>query len=428
MMSRFSIYGICLFLLPFAILTTASGQIVPGPFGVPVGVDDEGGNSTIPIIVYEDSRVEILIPDITGMGWTQWHIDQYRTEGKYWVNLYSFFKDKGHCLKKDTTPVKLNCDAYAPYEKQIIVVNIRLHTVEFLDVAVYFGKGIQWLEREPSESFAIDAINPALSKAINRISSIVENQLKSYTGLGASEIGKEQSKIIARMVTNSTHLNSTNSSTKSNSTGESNSTRNGEVYGVDARNAAQQGDVYAQLDLGNAYRIGQDVPQDYTQAVLWYRKAAEQGNANAQINLGTAYALGQGVPQDYNQAALWYHKAAVQGNANAQYRLGASYDLGYGVPQNIVEASFWYQKAAEQGNAEAQANLGAIYDYGQGVKQDYAEAYFWLDIVAFDKLETIKEKDTYNLLKADAASHLTSAVILQVQERARKWIENHRIK
>ena len=47
------------------------------------------------------------------------------------------------------------------------------------------------------------------------------------------------------------------------------------------------------------YYSGLGVPQDYTQAVAWYRKAAEQGYAGAQFNLGAMYAKGGGVPQDY---------------------------------------------------------------------------------------------------------------------------------
>jgi len=42
-------------------------------------------------------------------------------------------------------------------------------------------------------------------------------------------------------------------------------------------------------------------------------KKAEQGNAFAQYNLGWMYANGQGVTQDYKQAVGWYTKAAGQG-------------------------------------------------------------------------------------------------------------------
>ena len=178
--------GICLFLLPFACLSAASGQdspIVRGPFGEPVGLYDEGGNQTIPITVYEDSRVEILIPDITGEGWTQWHIDQYRAEGKYWVILYSFFKGKGRCLKIVGGSAQSGCVAYARYEKQTVVVDTRLHTVKFTEIAAYYGERTQpvGFERAPSGSHAITSLDPSLAKAINRISAIVKHQMDSYT-------------------------------------------------------------------------------------------------------------------------------------------------------------------------------------------------------------------------------------------------------
>ena len=61
------------------------------------------------------------------------------------------------------------------------------------------------------------------------------------------------------------------------------------------------------------YDKGQGVPQDYAEAVKWYRLAAEQGDADAQYNLGVMYDNGQGVPQDYAEAVKWYRLAAEQG-------------------------------------------------------------------------------------------------------------------
>ncbi len=51
----------------------------------------------------------------------------------------------------------------------------------------------------------------------------------------------------------------------------------------------QQGYASAQNNLGYMYDQGQGVPQDYEQAIDWYRKAAEQGYAEAQCNLGSMY-------------------------------------------------------------------------------------------------------------------------------------------
>jgi TPR repeat protein len=46
------------------------------------------------------------------------------------------------------------------------------------------------------------------------------------------------------------------------------------------------------------------VPQDYGEAVHWYRKAAEQGFGR--YSLGYMYHHGQGVAQNYAEAARWY--------------------------------------------------------------------------------------------------------------------------
>ena len=109
----------------------------------------------------------------------------------------------------------------------------------------------------------------------------------------------------------------------------------------------------AQNRIGIMYSHGKGVPQDYAEAVMWYRKAAEQGYAKAQWNLGYMYQYGQGVQQDYAEAVRWYRKAAEQGYSRAQTNLGVMYYNGKGVPQDYAEAVKWYLKAAEQGNVNA---------------------------------------------------------------------------
>ena len=187
---------------------------------------------------------------------------------------------------------------------------------------------------------------------------------------------------------------------------------------------AASGDANAQYNLGLSYDLGQGLPQDYAEAAVWYRKAAEQGVAEAQDSLGVMYGQGQGVPQDYTQAALWWRKAAEQGNALAEAHLGVAYDFGHGVPQDHTQAAAWFRKAAAQGNASAQFQLGLSYELGHGVPQDYEEAYFWLDIAASGKSEGVKQEDV-DKLRDDASSHLTPSDLSRVQERARKWFEDH---
>jgi uncharacterized protein len=85
-------------------------------------------------------------------------------------------------------------------------------------------------------------------------------------------------------------------------------------------------------------------------ALTWYRLAAEQGVADAQYNLGNNYRNGEGVPQDYAEAVKWYRLSAEPGGADAQNNLGAAYELGNGALQSNVMAHMWYNIASANGH------------------------------------------------------------------------------
>ena len=88
-----------------------------------------------------------------------------------------------------------------------------------------------------------------------------------------------------------------------------------EPYDIaDCRVKAENGDASAQNHLGFIYYDGKGVPQDYKEALVWFRKAAEQNNASAQAILGIMYHYGKGVPQDYVMAHMYYNIAAVSGD------------------------------------------------------------------------------------------------------------------
>ena len=52
------------------------------------------------------------------------------------------------------------------------------------------------------------------------------------------------------------------------------------------------------------------IPQDYKEAVRWYRLAAKKGNSIAQFGLELMYEKEKGVPQDYKEAVEWYTLSA----------------------------------------------------------------------------------------------------------------------
>ena len=140
---------------------------------------------------------------------------------------------------------------------------------------------------------------------------------------------------------------------------------------------AENGNDIAQCELGVKYYKGEDVKQNYKEAIKWFQKSADQGNSHAQFNLGNVYRLGKGVDIDYDKAFYWYLKSAEQGNSGAQFNLGCLYRLGDGVKQNYNTAYKWFLKAAKQNHADAQNNLGVMFQNGYGVKIDYQEALDW---------------------------------------------------
>jgi len=137
------------------------------------------------------------------------------------------------------------------------------------------------------------------------------------------------------------------------------------------RNAAENGHSFAQNNLGNCYKTGNGVEQDYQKAVYWYRKAAEKGLSEAQFNLAVCYADGMGVEQDINQAILWCSKAADKFYLSAYYNLGAYYEkIG-----EYIYAAYWYRKAVDAKQPMAQYNLAVYLDKGIYVKKDEVEAF-----------------------------------------------------
>jgi TPR repeat protein len=74
------------------------------------------------------------------------------------------------------------------------------------------------------------------------------------------------------------------------------------------RQAAMSGDTRAQLTMGYAYEHSDyGLPQDYAEAVKWYRKAAEQNNGKAQLNLGVRLAEGKGVEKNLVEGLMWLY-------------------------------------------------------------------------------------------------------------------------
>jgi putative methionine-R-sulfoxide reductase with GAF domain len=90
------------------------------------------------------------------------------------------------------------------------------------------------------------------------------------------------------------------------------------------------------------------------------RKLAEQGDATAQFSMGARYATGEDVPQDYSEAVRWFSMAAQQGHVVSQATLGAYYWAGRGVPPDLVKAYFWSVLAQAGGDEASKYRVSAL--------------------------------------------------------------------
>ena len=113
---------------------------------------------------------------------------------------------------------------------------------------------------------------------------------------------------------------------------------------------------------------------DYNRAVAEWRPLAVQGDPDAQFNLGQAYKLGRGVTQDFNEAVSWYRRAADQGHLQSEDNLGlVLYEMG-----QKDEALPWLQRSASRGEPRAQYVLGAELFNGERISRDWVRAYAFM--------------------------------------------------
>jgi putative methionine-R-sulfoxide reductase with GAF domain len=89
------------------------------------------------------------------------------------------------------------------------------------------------------------------------------------------------------------------------------------------RKLADGGDPAAQFAIGARYATGENVKQDYAEAMRWFGMAAERGHIVAQDTLGAYYWAGRGVPKDVSKAYFWSVLAEAGGNRASKYRVTA---------------------------------------------------------------------------------------------------------
>ena len=102
------------------------------------------------------------------------------------------------------------------------------------------------------------------------------------------------------------------------------------------------------------------MPQNYAEAVKWYRLAADQGNADAQNNLGLMYHLAGGAAE-LRRGREVVSPRRRPGQSPSRSPISAQHvRQGEGVPQDYVRAHMWFNLSAAQGYQDAARNRDNI--------------------------------------------------------------------
>lgn len=107
-------------------------------------------------------------------------------------------------------------------------------------------------------------------------------------------------------------------------------------------------------------RGGNGILRDMQEALFWFRRGAEEGDIYAQDNLGACYRDGVGVDPNPTHAREWFQKAADGGNAEAQSALGTMLVTGQGGVGDFSTGFALWQSSAAAGEETSRENLEAL--------------------------------------------------------------------
>jgi len=124
--------------------------------------------------------------------------------------------------------------------------------------------------------------------------------------------------------------------------------------------AAEKDDTEALRLVSNMTSEGRGVQQSDREAYVLMRRAAELGSPEAQLALAEMLATGRGMPRDMESAILWGRKAAEQGHVPAQFTMGRTL-ISSSEPERKKEAIEFLEKAAgDRGDAKAALFYSAV--------------------------------------------------------------------
>lgn len=135
--------------------------------------------------------------------------------------------------------------------------------------------------------------------------------------------------------------------------------------------AAKNGNKEAQYVLGRYYFESE---KNLSKAFQFFKEAAENDQADAQMELVGLYTKGEGVRENLSEAFEWCKRAAVGNNNEAKLVLGKLYFVGEGTEKNVKEAFRWWVEffKSKDDDTGCDDDLGYIGNIVESI-EDYEE-------------------------------------------------------
>lgn len=157
--------------------------------------------------------------------------------------------------------------------------------------------------------------------------------------------------------------------------------------------AANNGDEASQIELGNKYLEGIDVPKDIYTGLSFLTKAALNGSKKALVIVLDNFELLEN-DKYCNPFTAYevYEMAAESGFANAEYMLARCNERGYGTMPSMEHAIEYYIKGAEKKCPNCCYKLGELYEKGRWVPKNMKAAISYYKTAAqHNSLPAIKK-------------------------------------
>lgn len=306
------------------------GAFIAGLQGIPVRVLNEANSWSQPLVVFKNSKIELIIPDIRTASWAQSYASAFKKEGTYFTYIY-IYGVQSHRTIRET-----------------LYVNTRTKIAVIIENAL-------------TPPTRVDLCKPDPQMPIDRITAIVKNVSDSFHGQSLDDVIAEQSYTVARMAECS-GLSYSQDCTLSEAEYRAKHPR------------YPRAKTPTEILLAQIAPMTARQPNDICKGVPTAQNAGSSpaGGKGTSQNLQqkTATALLQDQPPTSD-----FENACNHGNIDKCYSAGRLFELGQRVPQDYMLAYKYFKQACDGGNVEGCNELGFLFANGFGVAQDYQQAY-----------------------------------------------------